>query len=304
MINILIINTVGLNYEGITSVIYNYISNMNRDGFFIDFLCQEDVKKELAKKFSEIGNLVYTVERKKDAKQYIKNLNSVLKDKHYDVVHIHGNSGTMAIETILCKKNKVKKILVHCHNTTCDHPVVNEVLKGPMMWFSDELLACSVDAGHWLYGKKKYCVLNNAIDLEKYRYSPQIRQSIRDEYGISNEFIIGHSGHFSKQKNHEFLIDVFHEYYKMNQNTRLMLLSDGPDFENIREKVRRLSLLDNVIFVGRRADAWKYYNAFDLFILPSLWEGLPVVMQEAQANGLPVLASVVITKDEACTPFV
>lgn len=297
---VLMINIVGLNYEGITSVIYNYVSTMDRNGLELNFLGYHDMDEKLKRKFQDIGTIHYVHHRKKSTEAYIKDLNRVLSGG-YDVVHIHGNSGTMAIEAVLAKLHHVKKIIIHCHNTTCDHKYANEILKLPMKLCATDFMACSHAAGTWLYKKNAFLILNNAIHPESFRYDPDKRIFYRKKFGIDNEFVIGHSGRFHQQKNHDFLIDVFAEYQKRDRRAKLLLLSNGPKLEEIRSKVKRLALEDSVIFAGRRSDANEIYSAMDLFLLPSLWEGLPLVMLEAQANGLPLLVSDVITKEAKCT---
>lgn len=299
-LRILIINTLGLHYEGITSVIFNYINAMDRNNLNISFIAFDDIDESLKTRFQELGAIYFVHKRKKNIKQYVKDMDRVLSNG-FDVVHIHGNSGTMAIESVLAKKHKAKKIVVHCHNTTCNHKILNEFLKIPMSLCISKRVACSDAAGKWLYGKNKFTTLNNAIDINRYRYDQQKRDTFREEFGIKDEFVIGHSGHFSEQKNHYFLVDVFNAYHKIDNRVKLLLLSDGPRLGDIKEKVRQLGLSEHVIFAGRRSDASDIYNAMDLFLLPSLWEGLPLVMLEAQANGLPLLVSDTITQDAKCT---
>lgn len=299
-VKVLVINTLGLHYEGITSVIFNYISAMDKKGLDISFLAFDDTDEGLKVKFYELGAIHYVRKRKEDIIGYVQDLNKVLSEG-FDVVHIHGNSGTMAIESILSKKHKVKKIITHCHNTTCNHKILNEFLKIPMDLCTSNRVACSNVAGKWLYGRNKFITLNNAIDINKYRYDQRKREIFRKEFDIKNEFVIGHSGHFSEQKNHFFLIDIFSSYHKIDGRAKLLLLSDGPRFETVKEKVQQLGLSECVIFAGRRSDASEIYNAIDLFVLPSLWEGLPLVMLEAQANGLSLLVSDTITQEAKCT---
>lgn len=298
---ILVINTVGLNYEGITSVIYNYTNAMDHDGLEFDFVAQPEVEKKIAAKFCELGKLRFVTRKKESVKKYIFELNKLLAQNHYDVVHIHGNSGTMALETTLCKLHRINRIIVHCHTTSCDHQTLNKILRYPMIHMADTHLACSGKAGKWLYGNRDFTVLNNAIDCGKYSFSEYDRNEIKNQFGIKeNDFVIGHIGHFTKPKNHTFLIDIFYEFQKINPHSKLFLLSDGPLLDEVKKKVSSLRLDDSVIFAGRREDAYLFYNAFDIFVFPSLWEGLGMVMLEAQANGLPVLASDVIPREAKC----
>lgn len=301
MKRILIVPTLGLGLEGITTVIYNYISAMDRDGFQFHFMTYGDLHPVLRERFEPMGIIEFVSDRKQSTVAYVKDYFRLLRSQSFDVVHIHGNSGTMAIEAVLAKLCGVRKVIVHAHSTKTDHPAANAVLKYPMMLCADQRIACASGSGSWLYGRWKHTVLNNAIDLSRFAYNPESRAACRTEFGIGNEFLVGHIGHFSAPKNHFFLIDIFAALHKRKPDSRLLLVGDGPDFDAVAEKVRQLQLQDAVIFAGRRSDVEWLYQAFDVFVLPSRWEGLPLVLLEAQAAGLPVVASDRITKDVCCT---
>lgn len=300
MKKILILNTIGMGYEGISSVIINYVTHMNCKDIQCDIIAYNQTPEELKLKLEKYCNVFIIPKKKQDFKGYIKGLSTLLKNNNYDAIHIHGNSGMMIIETLIAKKNKVHKIIVHCHNTTCDHKVLNIILKVPMKKIATNLLACSEESGKWLYGKSPYTVLNNAIDCKKFEFNSSIRNKIRKEFNIENKLVLGHIGSFIEQKNHEFLIDFFYEYQKEDCNSVLLLISDGPKFEQIKNKVKELNIEDKVIFAGRRGDIDLLYQAMDVYVMPSKWEGLPLVMLEAQACALPVIASENITKDAKC----
>lgn len=301
MKKILIAPTLGLDLEGITTVIYNYTKAMDRSGLQLCFMTYGDLKPAVRERFEALGEILFVSDRKQSTLAYVKDFAALLKAHSFDVVHIHGNSGTMLIEVLLAKLCGVKNVMVHAHNTRTNHPVVNTLLKYPMMWLSQECIACSEAAGRWLYGNHPYVLMNNAIDLSNFRFQESLRWKYREEFGVNEEFLIGHVGHFSEQKNHFFLIDVFAAFHRREPDSKLLLISDGPRFDQVKEKVAGLGLQDAVIFAGRRSDVAGIYSAMDLFILPSCWEGLPLVMVEAQANGLPVLASDAVTKDAKCT---
>ena len=302
MKKILIINTIGLNYEGMTHVIKNYIRNMNTEGLQLEFVGFENINPDILNDFSQYGTVHILPHRKKSTKAYIKELKNLLKQNNYDIVHIHGNSSTMIIDVRTAKKCRIPCVIIHSHNTTCDHKFLHKVLRAPMLRMVSDRLACGRDAGRWMYGKKSFVVLNNAIDLEKFRFDEKIRRKVRESLKINDEtIVIGHAGHFSRQKNHEFVLDVFNEFHKKHPDSVLMLVSDGPNFELIKNKAKEMGLSESVMFLGRRNDMVELYQAMDCFILPSLWEGLPLVLVEAQASGLPVLASDVITDEVKCT---
>lgn len=301
MNSVLIISTNGFGYEGITSVVRNYISNMNTENLDFHFVADSQISDDLHQVFLGLGTIHFIEKRKSSLKKYLVGLFQLLRKVRFDVVHIHGNSGTMLIEVVLAKICRVKNIIIHAHSTSTNHPIINGLLKVPMMHLADTCLACSKAAGDWLYGKHPYIILNNAIDLNRFRFDENSRIKYREEFGVKEEFLIGHIGHFTPPKNHFFLIDVFCEFHKLEPNSKLLLISDGPRFEQVKAKVADLGLQDAVIFAGRRNDIAGIYSAMDLFVLPSCWEGLPLVLVEAQANGLPILASDVITEDAICT---
>ncbi len=301
-VKVLIIPTIGLEYEGITSVIYNYMYHMDKENMEIHFVTFTNTKESLLKKFAEIGIVHIISGRKEDTFSYLKGLFGIIK-MQFDVVHIHGNSGTMVLEAFLSKTCCVKKIIVHGHNTTCNHKLLNKLLVPLMKCFATEYLACSEMAGKWLY-RKNYIVLNNAIDISKYKYNESVRKEYRIKLGIKDECVIGHVGHFTKQKNQEYLVDIFYEFHQENAHSKLLLVSDGPDYNMIVEKVKNMDLEESVIFVGRRSDVDRLYQVMDIFVMPSRWEGLPVVLLETQAAGLPVVASDCITQDAKCTETV
>jgi glycosyltransferase involved in cell wall biosynthesis len=264
---------------------------MDHEGLQFDFLSPNPVPTELKEKFSLIGKVIEVPNRKKRLLDYCMSLSKLLKRNKYDVVHIHGNSGTMCIESVIAKKQNVNRVIVHCHNTVCNHPFFNKLMRPIMLSKADCLLSCSQDAGKWLYGKSGYHVLNNAIDTEKFRFNGKTRMRIREELKINDEFVLGHVGHFTEQKNHTFLLDLFAEIVKEIPNTKLLLVGDGPELENISKKVSSLGLQKTVIFAGKTENPENMYFAMDMFLFPSKWEGLGLVLIEAQASGLQCITS-------------
>lgn len=295
----MIVNTIGMGFEGMSFVILNYLRNMPREGLQLHITADPELCDEMREILEALGTVHIIPIKQENLKGYLKGIRDILKTG-MDVLHVHGNSGTMAMEAVLAKSCGVKNIIVHAHSTKTDHPAVNAILRYPMMLFSDERIACSVDSGKWLYKKWKHTVLNNAIDISRFRFDPDIREQCRREFGIREEFLVGHIGNFYEPKNHVFLIDIFAAFHKLKPDSRLLLAGRGPDFDAVVEKVNQLQLQDAVIFAGRRTDVERLYQAMDAFVMPSRWEGLPLVLLEAQASGLPVLASDRITKDVRC----
>lgn len=198
--------------------------------------------------------------------------------------------------------------IAHSHNT--QHLSTNslklfflEKARKNINKYATHRMACSDVAGRWLFGDEPFTVVRNAIEVEKFAFDEEERKRIRELYGVrDDEFLIGHVGRFDNQKNHSFLIDVFADVVREKPNCKLMLVGEGHLMQSIKEKVSRLKLDKNVIFTGVRDDAYKYYNAFDLFVLPSLFEGLPVVSIEAQINGCKAFFSDTVTKECMLSP--
>ncbi|MEG1297188.1 MAG: glycosyltransferase, partial [Niameybacter sp.] len=207
-------------------------------------------------------------------------------------------------------KQHIPRIICHAHNSSMDLD-----LKAPVRWYwkhacrkyITDQFACSTTAANWMYGRKKAArsiQMNNAIDTEKFRFNPDTRETIRQQLHLENNFVIGHVGRFYKQKNHEFLIRIFSEVYKAEKRSRLLLVGTGELQEKIEAQIKDLGIQDQVIFLGNRDDVHDVLQAFDVLLFPSLFEGLPVVMVEAQASGVRCVVSDRITRETVITPLV
>lgn len=291
MKKVLIINTIGFGFEGISSVILNYISKMDLSDLQLDFVTFNDSDKYIIKILEDYGSVFVIPDRKEETSGYIKSFRQLLREHKYDVVHINGNSGTMLIEAALSKVYGVKNIIVHTHSTHTDHKYISMFFKLILNNMNITRLGCSKEACDNLYGNHGYTVLKNAIDYNRFSYNPELRKKIRDKFNIKNEKVIGHCGHFTGTKNHEFILEVFETVHEKAKDTILMLISDGPRMNDIQKKVTEMNLTDSVIFVGRVNNSEVYYQAMDLFLFPSKWEGFGLVAIEAQVSGLPVIAS-------------
>ena len=165
--------------------------------------------------------------------------------------------------------------------------------------------ACGQDAGRWMFGKRKFTIIPNGRNLKKYEYDTEKRIEYRNKLGIlSDALVIGHVGRFNRQKNHEYLVRVFSEVYKKNRNSYLVLVGTGEKVEEIKILVKKLELGKNVIFTGVIENVSDYLSAFDVMLLPSLYEGLPLVVIEWQIAGLPCIVSDTVTKECAITSLV
>lgn len=206
-----------------------------------------------------------------------------------------------------------KKIIYHSHNSSY-YPgqklvKLSEVFKWFMPFVITDYLACSDAAARFMFPKKivdaeNYTVIKNGVDYDKHSFKPEVRTELRKKYGLENNFVLGHVGRFNVQKNHEFLIDIFYEVYKHDNSARLFLVGIGETENQIKEKVKRLGIEEVVIFHGLSNEVNRLWNMLDVFVMPSLYEGLPVAGVEAQANGLPLIVSNTITQELKITDAV
>ena len=236
---------------------------------------------------------------------YIK-YNKMLDDffsKHndYKVLHLHSTSKNYPVLKY-AKKYTIPIRISHSHNIDFQtnnllKKFVGNCFKPLLIKYSTDFCACSKIAGEWLFGKKitnsnKFKVIHNAVDYKKFEYSEAKRKLIRKELGIlENTIVLGNVARFEKQKNHEFLIDIFYEYQKENPDSKLLLIGIGSLEDKIKAKVKELGIENKVIFLGFKQNVDEYMQAMDYFIFPSLFEGLGLVLIEAQASGIQCFTS-------------
>lgn len=290
---VLIVNTVNFGGNGITSVIMNYYRKMNKEGLQIDFIVTSEINMEYRREIEKNNSRIYYIKRPKNLRvfMYMRELYKLIKKNRYDIIHIHGNSALMAIETVTSFLGRVPVRIIHSHNTTCDYPILHKLLSPILNLTYTHGFACGDAAGKWLFKKDKFELIKNGIELGKFSYDETVRAIYRNKIKAGNKTVIGHIGNFVYQKNHEFLIDIFNELIKVDKDYILLLISDGYLLDSIKEKVEKLGIEKNVIFLGKTSEVNGYLQAMDIFLLPSHFEGLPVVLIEAQAIGLPCLVS-------------
>ena len=291
---------------GIEAVVISEYLAMDKSKIQFDFICDEDSTNIPYDLIEKNGGRVIIIPPYQKVFKYHKELKKVLKENNYKIVHSH--ISTMSVFSLFAAKCAgVPVRIAHSHSTTNKKDkkknLMKQVLRPFSKVFATNYMCCSELAGRWLFGDKEYdkgnvYLLNNAIDLDKFKYDEKLRKKKRKELGIKDDtLVIGHLGRFVAQKNHDFLIDIFNEIHKKNNNSVLLLAGQGPLMEDIKNKVKDLNLEDSVKFLGQRNDANELYQAFDVFLLPSLYEGLPVVGVEAQASGLLCYLSDDMTKE-------
>jgi len=297
-IRILLCNGGLMNRGGIESYMMNYYRHIDRIKIQFDFLVHnaggfgyydDEIKK--------LGGRIYILPQKsKHPFRYNKELKTILQSTDYKIIHTHMDAmGTWVLRT--AKQCGIPVRIAHSHNTQhlSNNPVKLLFLKYAQKHitkYATHCMACSEMAGKWLFGDKPFTVIHNAIDIDKFSFNQTIRDQVRKEWKVENNFVIGHVGRFDTQKNHLFLLDIFAEIHQQLPQTKLMLLGGGGHLgDNIAARINDLQIQDAVILTGVRDDVYRFYNAFDLFVLPSLFEGLGIVAIEAEINGCTALLS-------------
>lgn len=303
MIKILVVGLSNI-CGGIETYMRNVASNISNNYVSFDFVNFSKEKLSFEDEFTKIGSkIIYVPNRKENFKEYKSQLIKIYKEKQYDFIHFHIMSYEAFERISWAIKYSKSKIIVHSHNagfgsnakihTRILHHIGKIVLENKEFY----RVACGNDAGKWMYGNREFEVLNNGIQYDKYKFDENIRNEIRQKYNINkNEIVFGHTGRIELQKNHDFLIDIFYDYYKKNSNAKLLIVGDGSLRNKIEEKIKKMGIQDNVIFSGFVKNVNEYYSAFDVFLLPSLFEGLSISLVEAQANGLKCICSANIDK--------
>lgn len=291
---------------GVESVIMNYYRHLDHKKIQFDFICDEDSTRIPYDEIKKLGGRVFLVPEYQKLPQYLKALEDLFRKKQYRIVH--SNVNTLSVFPLYAaKKAGVPVRISHSHSTSNPKEWKRNIIKNILRPFSKkyatDYFACSELAGRYLFGDKtfdqgKVKIIHNAIDLDKFKFDLEARKKLRKEFGIKdNTTVIGHVGRFVQQKNHTFLVDVFKEYHKKNPDSKLLLIGTGPLEEKIKDKVEKLNLSDFVLFLGQREDTNKLYSVMDVFCLPSLYEGLPVVGIESQSAGLPIIFSNGVTRE-------
>ncbi len=295
----------GLNVGGAETFIYNLIKKIDKNKFCIDFCLQQkqNGNTELLSLISEYGGKIFYINPfNKNYFASKKQLRQIILENEYDCIHIHSNSLINYSPVAVAYKLGLK-VIIHSHNTlNASGGTIGKILhkfnRYRLRNKNITCIACGNEAGQWMFGSKSFTVIPNGIDCIKYKFSLDSRNKIRNQFAINpNDILLGHVGRFLEQKNHKFIIELAVRLCKINKNLKFMLVGDGALKEEMVRSVRRSGLEENIIFTGNRTNIWEFYSAFDAFVFPSLFEGTPFTLIEAQASGLIVFASDAITKN-------
>ena len=293
--------------NGTEAFMMNVFRNINKDRFHIDFLCfsREDIAYE--EEIERNGSSLFILPQRKEGLVFFHSLKSFFKNNQYDVLHWCACSCTTIAPLYYAYKYNVPVRITHSHNSSClgvHNKMLHYVLRPIMNILTTDRLACSEKASRWFFLNRKSTIIKNGIDIKKFSYDKSIRVRLRHDLNIHDTTkVIGHIGRFDPVKNHSFLLDIFSQYSN-HADTILMLIGIGALEHSVREKVRLLHLEDKVLFLQERSDVPDLLQAMDLFIMPSLFEGLPFVLVEAQAAGLPCLVSDNVDPNVKITPYI
>lgn len=320
--HILNVNVYNFGMGGLSTIVYNWGMKMKSEQYIFDYCgwkhipssCYtESIIKRGGRIYSFAGDSNNKILRYIQRAEYLK---KIIKENNYRCVHIHADRAqNVLIYAIMAKVSGAEKIIVHSHSSGIDNEKqrirksYHNISKKFLPFVATDYLACSIEAARWMYTKKilkrnKFVIINNGIEISKFRFDAQTRIKVRKELGWEKNYILAHIGRFSYPKNHEFLIKTFAELFNRNKKVRLLLIGQGELYKDIENQVNNLGLQYQIKYIPSTNDVNKYMQAMDMFLLPSRFEGLPLVSVEAQASGLKSILSDKISKQAKLTELV
>ena len=293
---------------GLETFLMNCYRHIDREKMQFDFIVHRDFRADYDDEIEALGGKIYRLPRLNPfSAGYKKALLTFFRTHpEYKIVHCHLDCMS-ALPLAAARQCGVPVRIAHGHNGNQDKD-----WKFPLKRFymrkipaaATHFFACSETAGQWMFPGQEVTVINNGIETEKFSFDPDIREAVRRELGIGDELIMGHIGRFVPQKNHEFLIDIFDEVHKRVPSSRLLLMGTGPLEEQVKDKVSSLGLTEYVQFLGVRGDVNRILQAVDVFVLPSIYEGLALTSVEAQTSGVQCVFSDSIPRECEMTDVV
>lgn len=299
-----------MNYGGAEAVVLNYYAAIDRARVQFDFIVEAGSSIPHRERMEAMGARVFVLPSLKQPLAYLKSRCELFQREGYRIVHVHRNA-LSGPGLLAAKQAGVPVRICHSHSTADPseglRAIVKDVMRPFARAFPTHRFACGALAGRWLYGARAMarggvCILHNAIELDRYAYRDSVRQEVREALGLGAEArVIGHVGRFCHQKNHPFLLSAFASAHRGQQDLRLLLVGEGEGLAAAKQQAQALGIGQSVRFLGPRTDVDRLYAAMDVLVLPSRYEGLPVVGVEAQAAGLPCLFSDHVTREVAVT---
>lgn len=295
-----------MNRAGQETFVMNVYRGMDRRMIQFDFLQFQSDEADYDAEILELGGRIHHATAKNaDFRGSMREVADIVSRHHYKIVHRHFSNASMYFDLSAAKHGGATCLIAHSHNTSSNHKLMHRLLRRPLYRLADEHLACAKDAGSWMYGDRSFKVIPNGIDTSLFRYNSQAKKRLRNELGIAAESLVfGHVGRFFEVKNHAFILEVFKEILTREPDAALLLVGDGALRPAMEQWTRLHQIESNVHFLGVRGDIPDLMSAMNLFIMPSLYEGLPVTLVETQTSGLPSLISDTISEEIAFTSCV
>lgn len=300
-----------MNHGGVESLIMNLYRNIDRTKIQFDFVQNSSEPAVYDEEILSMGGRIYHCPHYNGRNHfaYTHWWKAFFKAHPGEYPIVHGHLGSTAGIYLSIAKKHGSYTIAHSHNT--GGSLSYRLFSYPTRFIADHFFACSRDAGVSRYGKKvgndevRCTIVNNAIDAERFLYHKKIRQQMRICLGISEDaLVVGHVGQFRKQKNHMLLLEIFQKLHEANPGSILLLVGDGDLRKQVENAIARKDLQQHVILAGSQNDTWRYYQAMDVFVMPSLYEGLPLSLVEAQTAGLPCVVSTGVPTEAAITDLV
>ena len=301
---------------GITELVLSLSENMDHSKIIFDYLTFVDTFEDARKRAEAFGGIVYRVDLQNIHNPIVRGLKKyygikkLVKENDFDVVHINTSTPYEVFVAIAAKAGGARHIIMHSHNTNY-YPgqkliKLSYIFKKMIPRYVTSFFACSDEAALFMFPikiieSKEYNIIKNGVDSDQYKFNKKVREEYRKRYGFESNFVIANIGRFNVQKNHSYLIDIFKEIIQLDSSARLLLVGVGETEAKIKEKVNQYGLQEYVTFFGLSNEVKNILQMVDVVVMPSLYEGLPVVGIEAQAAGLPILMSDVVTKEMKIT---
>lgn len=314
-VRILVVAPLGIG--GITNMMINIQKHLKREKINFDYLTFHDRKEPCEAQVAAMGSQKFIASadgircRSLRCMVRMNKIRKICKENHIKILHYNADSPTDLFGIIAAKLGGVKYVTLHSHNSELSSNdkitlTISNILRNLIPIFCDNYYACSHSAAKFLFPRKitegrNYSLLPNGIDLQKYKFNPSVRNEVRKELGLSQKFIIVHAGRFCEQKNHSYLLEIFKKVYEKDKSAVLLLFGTGELMDPIKKKAAKLEISEAVIFYGTTDQMSRMWQAADILVMPSLYEGLPVTGIEAQASGLKCIFSDCITRETDIT---
>lgn len=297
--------------NGVATTIMNQYDELIANGCKVDFMQFMEFDSPYIERITNNNGKVFNIPKNNTA---LKKMSKILKEKKYDIVHINQVNAQTVQLAMVARFYHVSNVIFHSHNTKIPGGIKRAILEKCCNFvyriFADTLLACSEPAGKDSFGNREFLILKNSIDVKKFKFDKQKRKEIRESLGISEStFVVGTVCRYAKQKNPILMINIVDELSKLGRDVKFLWVGsapseDDPMYIEMKEEVEKKCISDKMIWVGSKSDVYNWYSAMDVFLMPSLWEGLGITYIEAQANSLPTFASDVVPKETKVTELI